>query len=108
VTTVTICGVCWALLFHGVVAGQSPAYRLDRIADGVFLAVPASPAPAVANIPIIVSDQDAILIGTHFSPASARALIEQVKTVTDKPVHFIVNALSRTTTPAPRGVSRGG
>jgi len=79
------------LLFEGIAAGQGAGYRFDKIAEGVFLAVPASPAPAAANIPVIVSEQDAILIGTHLSPASARALIEQVKTVTDKPVRFIVN-----------------
>lgn len=70
--------------------GAVPSYRLDKIADGVFLAVPASTNGA-ANIPVIVTDQDAILVGTHFSPASARALIDQVKSVTDKPVRYIVN-----------------
>jgi glyoxylase-like metal-dependent hydrolase (beta-lactamase superfamily II) len=82
---------CWALLFQGIVAGQGSTYRFDKIAEGVFLAVPSSPALSAANIPVIVSEQDAILVGTHLSPASARALIEQVKTVTDKPVRYLVN-----------------
>jgi cyclase len=67
------------------------SYRLDKITVGVYLAVPAAPAPNSANIPVIVSDQDVILVGSHLSPAAARALIEQVKTITDKPVRFIVN-----------------
>ena len=79
-----------ALIFQRVAAGQNAAYRLDNVAGGVYLAVPIS-APTGANIPLIVSDQDAIMVGTHLSPASARALIEQVKTVTDKPVRFIIN-----------------
>jgi cyclase len=78
-------------LFRGAVSGQTPAYRLDKVADGVYLAVPASPGPSAANIPVIVSEQDAILVGTHLPPSAARALIEQVKTVTDKPVRFLVN-----------------
>jgi glyoxylase-like metal-dependent hydrolase (beta-lactamase superfamily II) len=83
-----------AVLFRGTAAGQrseGPTYRFDKIAQGVFLAVPAAPASAAANIPVIVSEQDAIVVGTHFSPGSARALIEQLKAVTDKPVRFIVN-----------------
>lgn len=70
--------------------GQS-RYRLDKIADGVYLAVPAAPGPNAANIPVIVNDQDVMLVGTHLFPAEARALVEQVKTVTDKPVRYIVN-----------------
>src|SRR3954470_10393386 len=76
---------------YGVVAAQTSPYRLDKIVDGVYLAVPQSPAPDAANVPVIVTDQDVVLVGTHLSPASARALIEQVKTVSDKPVRFIVN-----------------
>src|SRR5439155_13306602 len=75
----------------GAQRSEGGSYRFDKVAEGVYLAVPAAPASASANIPIIVNDQDAILVGTHFSPASARALIDQVKTVTDKPVRFIVN-----------------
>ena len=66
-------------------------YRLDKVADGVYLAVPASPAPNAANIPVIVTDQDVVLVASHLAPAPARALIEQVKTITDRPVRFIVN-----------------
>jgi cyclase len=57
----------------------------------VFLAVPARPGPDAANIPVIVTGQDVVLVGSHFAPAAARSLIEQVKTLTDKPVRFIVN-----------------
>jgi cyclase len=70
---------------------QVAAYRLDKVAAGVWLAVPAAPAHGAANIPAIVTDQDVVLVGTHFTPAAARSLIAQLKTVTDKPVRFIVN-----------------
>ena len=32
-----------------------------------------------------------ILVGTHLFPAAARALIDQMKTITDKPVRYIVS-----------------
>ena len=69
---------------------QGSGYRLDKIADGVFLAVPLGPARG-ANIPVIVTDQDVVLVGSHFPAAAARTLIEQLKTLTDRPVRFIVN-----------------
>lgn len=80
-----------AVLLQSAIAAQTAVYRLDKIADNVYLAVPASPGADAANIPLIVTDRDAILVGTHFSPTAARALIEQVKQVTEKPVRFIVN-----------------
>jgi cyclase len=45
---------------------------------------------------------DAILVGTHFFPADARALVEQVKTITDKPVRYIVNTHYHPSTTAAR------
>ncbi len=80
-----------ALLVPEMAAAQAAPYRLNKIVDGVYLAVPATSGPAAANIPVIVTDQDVILVGSHLAPASARALIEQVKMVSDKPVHYIVN-----------------
>lgn len=73
------------------VHAQTPTYRFDKVAEGVYLAVPAASGPNAANIPVIVSDQDVILVGTHLFPATARALADQVKTITDQPVRYIVN-----------------
>ena len=76
-----------AILAHA----QTTTYRFDKVAEGVYLAVPATPGPNAATIPVIVSDQDVILVGTHLFPEAARALVDQVKTITDKPVRYIVN-----------------
>ena len=72
-------------------AQAAARYRLDKITDGVYLAVPGVPGPDAANIPVLVSDRDVILVGTHLFPADAQALVQQVKTLTDKPVRYIVN-----------------
>jgi glyoxylase-like metal-dependent hydrolase (beta-lactamase superfamily II) len=72
-------------------AQSSTPYRLDKITDGVYLAVPRAPGPDAANIPVLVSDRDVMLVGTHLFPADAQALVQQVKTVTDKSVRYIVN-----------------
>ena len=96
--TATLIFAVGALLFQPAIselAGAQPgagrSYRLEKVADGVYLAVPSAPGPVSANVPVIVTDQDVILVGTHFAPAAARALIDQVKAVSDKPVRFIVS-----------------
>lgn len=83
-----------ALLLAPVPTASAQAagrYRLDKIAEGVYLAAPSAPGPDAANVPVLVSDQDVILVGTHLFPADAQALVQQVKTLTDKPVRYIVN-----------------
>jgi glyoxylase-like metal-dependent hydrolase (beta-lactamase superfamily II) len=81
---------------------QGARYRLDKIADGVLLAVPAESPRGSANIPVIVTAQDIVLVGSHFTPVAARGLIEQLKTVSDKPVRFIVNTHYHTSQSAPK------
>ncbi len=92
-TRVFVCVLAAALSAWGsdLSAQVAPRYKLDRIVDGVYLAVPSSPGLNAANVPVIVTDRDVILIGTHLFPANARALVDQIKTVTDKPVRYIVN-----------------
>jgi glyoxylase-like metal-dependent hydrolase (beta-lactamase superfamily II) len=80
-----------SLSVSSVVAQVAARYRLDRITDGVYLAVPNSPGLNAANVPVIVTERDVILVGTHLFPSDARALVDQLKTVTDKPVRYIVN-----------------
>jgi cyclase len=87
---------------------QASGYRLDKIADGVWLAVPAAPAHTADNIPVIVTDRDVVLVGSHFAPPAARTLIEQLKTVTDKPVRFIVNTHYHTSQNAPKDAYPAG
>jgi len=86
---VFIAAVLVACFYEGA-NGQSAAYRLDKIADGIYLASPTTPRFA-ANVPVIVNDRDVVLVGSHFTPAAARALVDEVKAITDRPVRFIIN-----------------
>ncbi len=72
-------------------AQAAPRYSFQKITDGVLLAVPTASSSQTANVPLIVGEDDVILVGTHFFPADARALIEQVRAVLGKPVRYIVN-----------------
>src|SRR6202048_142672 len=66
-------------------------FDIKPIADGVYAAI-AKPAYKVnCNAAIIVLDDSVLVVDTHSKPSAARALIEQIKKLTDKPVRYVVN-----------------
>lgn len=66
-------------------------FDLKPVADGVYAAI-AIPATKVnCNGAVIVLDDGVLVVDTHSKPSAARALMEQIKTVTDKPVRYVVN-----------------
>lgn len=66
-------------------------FDLTPIVDGVYAAI-ARPAYKVnCNALIVLLDDGVLVVDTHSKPSAARALIEQIKTITDKPVKFVVN-----------------
>ena len=66
-------------------------FHLTKIVDGVYAAV-AQPAYKVnCNALIVLLDDGVLVVDTHSKPSAARALIGQIKSVTDKPVKFVVN-----------------
>jgi cyclase len=82
-----------ALLFFSAVytSAAEDLFDIKPIADGVYAAI-AKPAYKVnCNAAIILFDDSVLVVDTHSKPSAARALIEQVKKLTDKPVRYVVN-----------------
>ena len=54
------------------------------------------PGPASArphsNAAVIILDDGVLVVDTHSKPSAARALINKIKTVTDKPVRYVVDS----------------
>jgi cyclase len=66
-------------------------FDIKPVADGVYAAI-AKPAYKVnCNAAIILLDDGVLVVDTHSKPSAARALIEQIKKLTDKPVRYVVN-----------------
>jgi glyoxylase-like metal-dependent hydrolase (beta-lactamase superfamily II) len=66
-------------------------FDIKPMADGVYAAI-AKPAYKVnCNAAIIVLGDSVLVVDTHSKPSAARALIEQIKKITDKPVRYVVN-----------------
>jgi glyoxylase-like metal-dependent hydrolase (beta-lactamase superfamily II) len=68
-----------------------PVHRFQRVAEGVYSAVATGAMTVGSNSAVIVNQKDVMIVDSHITPASARALIEEIKTLTDKPVRYVVN-----------------
>ena len=72
-------------------AGAQPLFDLQKVADGVYAALATPRSPINCNAAVVVLDDAVLVVDTHSRPSSAKALIAQIRTITDKPVRFAVN-----------------
>jgi len=66
---------------------QGKAYKFEKVAEGVYYAT----GGVGGNNPIIVNDNDVMIVDDGTTPATARALLQDLKLITDKPVRYVVN-----------------
>src|SRR5579863_9305405 len=79
------------MLMAGRCGAAEELFDIKPIADGVYAAI-AKPAYKVnCNAVIIFLGDSVLVVDTHSKPSAARALIEQVKRLSDKPVKYVVN-----------------
>jgi cyclase len=74
---------------YPVAAGR--AYKFETIAAGVYYATATGAMVTGSNNVVIVGDRDVLVVDTGTSPAAARAFVEDVKVVTNKPIRYVVN-----------------
>lgn len=72
-----------------VITGK--VYAFEKIADGVYYTTSDSPMATGGNHTVIVGDQNVFLVDAGTTPAAARALLADMKLITDKPVRWVVN-----------------
>ncbi len=66
---------------------QGKTYKFEKIADGIHYAT----GGAGSNNVVIVNDADVLLVDDGTTPAAARAFLEDIKLITNKPVRYVVN-----------------
>ena len=74
---------------YPVVTGK--AYKFEKIADGVYYATATGSMVTGSNNVLIVGDRDVMVVDTGTSPAAARAFVEDIRMITNKPVRYVVN-----------------
>ena len=66
---------------------QGKTYKFEKVADGVYYAT----GGFCSNNVVIVNDQDVLLVDDGTTPAAARAFLDDIKAITNKPVRTVVN-----------------
>ena len=67
------------------------AFRFNKVKEGVYHAIGTGALTVVGNSTVLVNDRDVIVVDDHVSPAAAWVLLEEIKSITDKPVTTVVN-----------------
>ena len=73
---------------YPVVTGK--AYKFEKITDGVYYATATGSMVTGSNNVVIIGARDVMVVDTGTSPAAARAFLEDLKVVTNKPVRYVV------------------
>jgi glyoxylase-like metal-dependent hydrolase (beta-lactamase superfamily II) len=66
-------------------------FELKPVVPGVYAALSKEQYKVNCNAAVIFLDDSVLVVDTHSKPSAARALQAQIKTLTDKPVRFVVN-----------------
>jgi cyclase len=80
-----------SLAFHAQTASEPAAYKFQPIAAGIYSAIGTGAMNVGSNSAVIVNRDDVVIVDSHISPESARAMLRELKSISDKPVRFLVN-----------------
>jgi glyoxylase-like metal-dependent hydrolase (beta-lactamase superfamily II) len=70
---------------------DGPAFTFDQISDGIYHARGTGEVSVGSNGVVIINENDVILVDSHISPAAAWVMMEDLKSITDKPVRYVIN-----------------
>ena len=70
---------------------NGPAFRFTKIADDIYHARGTGALNVGTNSVVIINEADVMLVDSHISPAAAWVLLDELKTITRKPVKYVVN-----------------
>lgn len=71
---------------------ESGSHRFEEVADGVWHGSGSGSVYTMSNVMVLVGENDTLVVDSHVTPAAARALIESLSVITDKPVRYLVNS----------------
>src|SRR5215471_14177230 len=78
-------------LLAASLARAEDLFDVKPMADGVYAAISKPAYKVNCNAVIIFLGDSVLVVDTHSKPSAARALIAQIKKLTDKPVRYVVN-----------------
>ena len=72
-------------------SGAPLAHRFIKVADDVYAAVGNGTIQTQDTVAVIVNRDDVLLVDTNITPEATRRLVNDIKTLTDKPIRYVVN-----------------
>jgi len=70
----------------------SGAHRFEKVADGIYYTTASGTMNVGANSPVILTDDEALVIDSEITPAAGRALAADLKAITNKPIRYVVDS----------------
>ena len=70
----------------------SGAHRFEKVAEGIYYATASGTMTVGANSPVIVNDDEVLIVDSSITPAAARALVQDIKAITPKPIRYVVDS----------------
>jgi cyclase len=70
----------------------SGAHRFEKVADGIYYATASGTMNVGANSPVLVNDDEVLIVDSSITPAAGRALVQDIKAITSKPVRYVVDS----------------
>ena len=70
----------------------SGAHRFEKVGEGVYYATSAGVMNVGANSPIFVNDDEVLMVESSITPAAARAMVNDIKAITNKPIRYVVDS----------------
>src|SRR5688572_12523125 len=71
--------------------GSLPAHRFEKVADGIYYSTATGSVTIGSNSVVIVNDADVMIVDPGITAAAAMTMIADVKTLTDKPIKYVVD-----------------
>ena len=71
---------------------ESGSHRFEEVAEGVWHGSGSGSVHTMSNVMVLVGESDTLVVDSHVTPAAARALLESLAVITDKPVRYLVNS----------------
>lgn len=79
------------LVFHAQAPTPPAAYKFTEIVPGVYSAIGTGTMNVGSNSAVIVNNDDVVIVDSHTSPESGRAMLQELRAITDKPVRVLIN-----------------
>jgi cyclase len=69
----------------------SNAFRFEQIQPDIYAAIGTGSMNVGSNAGIIINRDDVFVVDSHISPDGARVLLREMRSITTKPVRFLIN-----------------